>query len=345
MLRWNSVRPRFPAALLLGALAVWLALLPPALPVAHAAVTSPVEVLLQGMDPGRLAVADLRGHALAVVDPADRRLLRRVELPGGPHELVLLPDGRIAASLEQAGMIAVVDPASGVLETVEVGGLPHGLAVSGAVLFVTDRAVDAVRRFSIDGWAELPELPAGRTPHALSLAPCFGGCGPSAVGGSSPLAVVNAGDSTLTVGGHVIAVSELPETVATGAGGRVAVAGALGGALEVFSPGGEREGVYDLGGRPVRVVFDPAGERIAVALSAVGTVVLVDPPEAHSPEQRLRRIAVGGVPEGLAFSADGRWLFVSDLLSGALSAVDVASGRVVRLLDAAVSGGSVLALP
>ena len=36
----------------------------------------------------------------------------------------------------------------------------------------------------------------------------------------------------------------------------------------------------------------------------------------------------GGMPDGLCFDASGRLLFVSDLTSGRLSAVDVASGQL-----------------
>jgi len=53
---------------------------------------------------------------------------------------------------------------------------------------------------------------------------------------------------------------------------------------------------------------------------------------------------VGGVPDGLAFSADGRWLFVGDLSTGVVSAVDVASGRVAARRDAGASAGALLLL-
>ena len=38
--------------------------------------------------PTPLLVADLRGHALVVLDPADPAAARRIPLPGGPHELL-----------------------------------------------------------------------------------------------------------------------------------------------------------------------------------------------------------------------------------------------------------------
>ena len=78
---------------------------------------------------GRLAVADLRGHALILIDLEDTDTATRLALPGAPHELVELPDGRIVASLPRVGALAIVD-ISGDTEIVGVGGIPHGLALS-----------------------------------------------------------------------------------------------------------------------------------------------------------------------------------------------------------------------
>ena len=113
------------------------------------------------------------------------------------------------------------------------------------------------------------------------------------------LRVANAGDSTLQLGERVLAVAALPESVTT-ASGRVAVAAAHGGAVEVFDPSGTPLGRAEVGARSVRVAFDPEGAWLAAALSANGEVALIDRGGA------VRRVQVGGVPDGLAFTADGR---------------------------------------
>ena len=235
-----------------------------------------------------LVVADLRGEALVLIDlacagtlagdptcPAEPAL-RRVALPGGPHELLVLARKRIVVSLEQAGALAVVDIATGAVERIEIGGTPHGLAYMGGILLVTDRSRGAVRRFDVETWRELSTSPAGALPHAVAALP----------GGA--LAVVDAAGDMLRIGDLDVAVSARPESIAVDpVTGRIVVAGAFGGGLQVFTAQGDPLLDLAVGGRPVRVVFSPDGRRVAVALSGRGAIALVDL------TGRIRSIEVG----------------------------------------------------
>ena len=297
---------------------------------------------------GRLVIADLRGHALVIVDlsrPSIAAERRRIALPGGPHELVRLADGRIVSSLEQQGMLAIVDPGTGAVETVALGGLPHGLALLDGTLYVTDRSVGEVRRLRIGdragAWTELTALYGGAWPHALGVMAAEGS--ELAPGGGGVLVVVSAGDDTLRIGEHAVAVSALPESVALSSDARrVAVAAALGGSVDVVDAQGAPLMQVAVGGRPVRVLYGPSGgdggELLAVALSAAAAVALVD--AAGS----VRRVAVGGVPNGLAFGASGRFLLTSDLSGGVVSVIDVAAARVSARFDTGESAGALLTL-
>ena len=140
------------------------------------------------------------------------------------------------------------------------------------------------------------------------------------------------------MGERTLPVSHVPESVAVAADGRVATAGSVGGTLHVFDASGAPTARYDLGGRPVRLLYDPRGGVLAAALSADGTVALLE-------REAVRRVVVGGVPDGLAFSADGRWLYVADVFEGAVSVVDVHRSRVVRRFAAARTAGALLILP
>ena len=159
-------------------------------------------------------------------------------------------------SLEQFASIVVVDTRSGGVQTLEVGGTPHGLAVAGDTLYVTDRSVDAIRRFTIGSWAEQPPIAAGAMPHIVA----------SRSDGS--LAVVNAADDTLTLGNRAVHVSHVPESIAVAVDGRVATAGSVGGMVHVFDRLGAAVEEHEVGGRPVRLLYAPSGRVLAVALSA-----------------------------------------------------------------------------
>lgn len=284
----------------------------------------------------RLLVADLRGHALIVLDPTRPDEARVIALPGGPHELLRLPDGRVAVSLEQSGAVAVVDLASGAVEVLATGGLPHGLALDQAAngdrLLVTDREHDAVRRFVIAGdastWREVDAIAATGWPHAVVTRDGGG------------VAVARASAALLSVDGREVAVSELPETIAISPdGSRVVTAGALGGVVHIIDWAGPGRVDVQVGGRPVRTIFSPDGSLVAAALSASSSVALIDGTGG------VRNVAVAGTPDGLAFSSDGTRLFAADMAGGRVTVVDVATGRTLAMLPVGRSAGSLMVLP
>jgi YD repeat-containing protein len=280
------------------------------------------------LEAGTLVAADLRGHALAVIDLSTGRT-RRIELAGGPHELLRLSDGRVVASLEQSGELAVVDLDTGAVEAITTGGLPHGLALEGAsgVLVVTDRAAHALRRFEVAGWRELASTPAGALPHTLAASPR-----------GAPL-VANAAASTLALGSTLVAQPALTESIAVSPrGDRVAVAGAMDGRVLSYDLDGAIIFEAATGGRPVRLLYDPDGRALAVALSASGSVALLDETGA------ARYVEVPGVPDGLAFNSSGSVLFVSNMAGGDVTAIEVATGRTLASYDAGTTAGALFLL-
>jgi len=276
-----------------------------------------------------LLVADLRGQTLIVLDPHRNEVQRVIPLPGGPHELLRLPDGRIAVSIEQSGLIAFVDVDTGEVELLEVGGVPHGLAFGieeyGDLLLVTDRSVDLVRRLVVGGWQELTPVAVDAWPHAVATLP------------DGTLAVANAGAGTLQIGARRIETGAVTETVAVSAAGFISTASAFEGAVWLFDVLGDLVARYEVGGRPVRVVFSPRGDVLAVARSASGSVAVIEAGE-------VREFTVAGVPDGLAFSSDGRWLYVSDVFGGAVTVVDLARGEVASVLPVGEATGAILLL-
>ena len=56
----------------------------------------------------------------------------------------------------------------------------------------------------------------------------------------------------------------------------------------------------------------------------------------------VRRAPVEGVPDGLAFSRDGRIVYASDVYGGAVTAVDVESGAVLAVIPVGEGTGAML---
>ena len=271
-----------------------------------------------------LIVGDLRADALLVYDLGRGEVTSRVALPAGAHEVLELPDGRIVVSVEQAGQLAIADLDRSTVETIPIGGTPHGLALDGDVLLVTDRATDAVRRFEIEGWRELTPVATGRWPHAVE------------VGADGRVAVAAALDDAIWLGEELLPVSTLPETLDVSRHGLIATAGATGGMLHLFDQSGAQKWQVFLGGRPVRVQFAPDGLSIAVALSATGEVALVDL------EARVRRTPVAGVPDGLAFDLAGERLYVSDVVGGAVTVLNAVDLERLEVLEVGAATGAIL---
>ena len=118
---------------------------------------------------GKLLVADMGTDYVAVVDPADGRVLNRIHtgkgahnlflspdrkviwvnnrvggtttsldtatltpirsyaIPGGPDDIAFAPDGKLWITRRWAEKVAVLDPATGEYQTIDVGRSPHGL--------------------------------------------------------------------------------------------------------------------------------------------------------------------------------------------------------------------------
>jgi YVTN family beta-propeller protein len=77
---------------------------------------------------GKLIYATNRvDGTLTVIDPASLSVIRTLQVPGGPDDLDFAPDGKIWAALRFAQSVAVIDPATGVIERIPVGRSPHGI--------------------------------------------------------------------------------------------------------------------------------------------------------------------------------------------------------------------------
>lgn len=66
------------------------------------------------------------------LDAASLAPLRSYSVPGGPDDIAFAPDGKLWITQRFAHAVAVLDPASGALDSIPVGRSPHGLFLNPA---------------------------------------------------------------------------------------------------------------------------------------------------------------------------------------------------------------------
>ena len=74
-----------------------------------------------------LWVNNRAGGTTAALDPVTLKVTRTYPIPGGPDDIEFAPDGKLWITRRWAEKVAVLDPATGDYQTVNVGRSPHGL--------------------------------------------------------------------------------------------------------------------------------------------------------------------------------------------------------------------------
>jgi DNA-binding beta-propeller fold protein YncE len=74
-----------------------------------------------------LWVNNRAGGTTVSLDSKTLKLIRSYAIPGGPDDLVFAPSGKIWITRRWAEKVAVLDPATGSYETIDVGRSPHGI--------------------------------------------------------------------------------------------------------------------------------------------------------------------------------------------------------------------------
>jgi YVTN family beta-propeller protein len=84
-------------------------------------------VLFVPPDRSAIYVTNRVDGSVTVLDLATLAPVRSFRVPGGPDDMVFGPDGRIWASQRWAHTVAIIDLATGQIETIPVGRSPHGI--------------------------------------------------------------------------------------------------------------------------------------------------------------------------------------------------------------------------
>ena len=276
----------------------------------------------------KVYVGLFKDDAVAVLDPAARRMVSRIPVPRGPHGLVVTPDGRkVYVSSDGASTVSVIDTATDrVVGTVEVGPNPHGLAVSSDGRQVLVSAWGANEALVID---TATDRITARVPVARAHNGAFAPDGRTAYVGSQQQGATALVVIDLARGAERerVPLERTPRALDVSPDGRwlyYTVAGDD--AVQVFETATNRPaGRIPVGASPHHAPFTADGRRALVPSQGPGELALVDVGTARVSGV----VTVGKTPHWVAASSDGRLAFVANEGSGDVSIVDLEARTVL----------------
>ena len=302
-------------------------------------------------DGARAVVTEFDEGALAILDRASGKVLRHVSTGGvQPTGVAVTPDGALAVVTNSlSGSVAFVDLNAFKTEILPLRGVPWDVVLSpdGKRAYVSVSQLDQVAVIDVEARKVLGTIPTGRRPRALAITP-DGATVVSANMTVGSISYLDTATRTETAQGRTPAVNlrgialfpdgqqafvvgqraqnERPTETAIGIWSNQAF-------LQV--PDGPRNGVQnlwlDLMGEdvadPDSVVLDKQHRRAFVTCSG-GHSLNVVPVRGDGDTLTIRNI--GAHPRGLAFTPDGKELWVANMLGNDLAVVDPQSLKILR---------------
>jgi len=304
---------------------------------------------------GALAlVTEYDEGALALIDRATGKVLRHVPTGGQePTGVAVASDAKLALVTNSfSGSLAFVDLQAFKTETLRLPGMPWDVVLSpdGKTAYVSVSQLDQVAVIDVDRRQVVARVPTGRRPRALAITPdgrvvvtanmtegsvTFIDTASRASVGKGPTPAVNLRGVAVYPNGRLAycvgqrAQNERPTEVPLGIWSNQS--------FHVV-PNGGRNGLdniwLDLVGNevsdPDSVVFDPQGRRAFITCSGSHALNVV--PLRGSLELKVVS-GVGAYPRGLAFTPDGKEVWVANNLGNDLAVVDPETLRVTRRIS------------
>jgi YVTN family beta-propeller protein len=297
-------------------------------------------VLTQTAKPA-LAVLNKAEANMAIIDPVSMKVVAKVAVGDGPHEVVFSADGKTAYAANYGGAqgpgnsISVIDMASAKeLRRFDTSPLvrPHGLQFIGGKLYFT---------------AETNRIIARYDPTANKIDWMMG----TGQNGSHMIAVsadqkrfytANIGSDSITAfelpplaAGRPqvihIPVGKQPEAIDLSPDGKEIWTGLnVDGAIDIVDTTTNKfKEKVNIGGRPYRVKFTPDGKQVVCTMLASKEIIVLD----AATRKELRRMKLESVPMGIVFSADGKTAFVTIVGPDAVIKVDLEKMEVKGRVD------------
>lgn len=278
---------------------------------------------------------------LAIIDPAEMKILSKVPTGEGPHEVVLSADGKTAfvanygTGPKPGSTISVVDVAAAKeLRRVDLAPLmrPHGLQMIGGKLYFTAETNRIIARY--DPAANKVDWMMGSGQNGTHM-----------IAGSADqkkFYTANIGSDSVTAfefqavppaGSKIthIPVGKQPEAVDLSPDGREVWTGLnVDGMVEIVDTAAYKSvAKINIGGRPYRVKFTPDGKSVVCTMIASKEILIVD----AATRKETKRIKLESIPMGIVFSSDGKTAFVTAGQPDTVFKIDLISGEIKGRVD------------
>lgn len=253
---------------------------------------------------------------VVLVDVEREKVLRRVPVPGSPHNLTV-EGGVVVAALQAAGSIVLVNGRR--VTDVELGGSPHDVKAMGDRVVVANEGSARVDVLSTDG-ERLGSVDLSANPHDLALTP-DGRTAWVTLDATDRIAIVDLEDLAVR---RYVPTGRRPHDILVAPDGRVWVTD-WGGALHVLSRRGEIKRSIPLGVEAHHLAFTPDGRECWIVDHGAHRVFVLD----VGTLEVLARLSIHGAPHHVAITADGRFAAVADHDNGTVVVFDVGRRRPV----------------
>lgn len=287
-----------------------------------------------GSDGSVVWVALENAGKVAKVDVGRRRVLRRFEVPGAPHNITVAPNGTVATALWNVGRIAIVR--EGRVTVVRLGGAPHDVKVAGRVFVVANQGAARLDRVFMRGSVGR-RIRLRMNPHDLAVSPNQRRAWVT-LEGSDDIAIVNLVRKTVR---RYLDTDVRPHDILFQPNGRRVWVTDWERGIHVFSRRGRRVRTFDVGEEPHHLAFTPDGRQVWITDHGAHRVFIIS-------VRRLRVIAtrrIRGAPHHVAITSDGSRAVVADHERGKLVVFRVSTRRKLRGMSVGAGPHGVWAAP
>ena len=288
-----------------------------------------------------LLVLNKAENTLAIIDPGSYKILARVPVGEGPHEITTSPDGTLAFvanyGTPQAlgSSLSVIDLAARKeLRRVDLGGLrrPHGMVEAGGKIYFTCEVNRLIARY--DPASNKVDWLMGtgqNTTHMLVVSR-----------DQQKIYTANIASDTVTAFDFTtppsaspkitqIAVGKQPEGIDLAPDGKELWVGQNGdGKVAIIDTATNqvKENIQ-VGQVPIRVKFTPDGRRVLISDPQAGELIVLE----AATRKEVKRIQVGETPVGILVTPDGKRAFVATMQADRVAVINLEDLSIITRIE------------